>query len=153
MANFCENTLNIQGTKNDVDRVIAFVRSDTARDADGNLKVLDFNKIVPYPKRLEVLDRAFAAHVQHGGSLTDAPPSGYDLEGYDWCVEHWGTKWNASDAALEQMWDGVCFIFRTAWTPPLPVMLELARRFPSVSFSLEYSLDDRADTVVVDFAP
>jgi hypothetical protein len=37
---------------------------------------------------------------------------------YDWCMAHWGTKWDASDCSIERHNDEVSLAFDTAWGPP-----------------------------------
>lgn len=47
---------------------------------------------------------------------------------YDWCCEHWGTKWNAySDKKV----DDDTISFETAWAPPLPIMVKLSELYPN----------------------
>lgn len=58
---------------------------------------------------------------------------------YDWCIEHWGTKWNACGADLV---DDSTIIFRTAWSAPHPVIEELAKAFPSVNITHEWADED-----------
>jgi hypothetical protein len=51
---------------------------------------------------------------------------------YEWCVEHWGTKWNAREVgAIESG-----FTFITAWGPPWGIIGELMRQFPGITFTL-----------------
>lgn len=56
---------------------------------------------------------------------------------YGWNVDHWGTKWDASDVEIT-----VGFIieitFSTAWSPPIPAIQGLAERFPDDEFHLRY---------------
>jgi len=54
-------------------------------------------------------------------------PTGYseDYElWYGWAVENWGSKSNAYGGQLLND----CLTFRTAWSPPIPAIVELARR-------------------------
>jgi hypothetical protein len=53
---------------------------------------------------------------------------------------HWGTKWNACHCApLENATDQRAKLeFSTAWSPPTPVILELSRQFPLLTFTLKY---------------
>ena len=63
----------------------------------------------------------------------------YKLHGYvdwyDWCCEHWGTKWNAHQYSHEcgEVW------FETAWSHPYPVIAALSRQFPAEVFSVSYA--------------
>jgi hypothetical protein len=43
---------------------------------------------------------------------------------YDWSLQNWGTKWNCSDAFINE--SGMSFT--TAWSPPLPVIAVLAKK-------------------------
>jgi len=56
------------------------------------------------------------------------------------CHGHWGTKWNASCCAcLNDPTDMRAVIaFSTAWSPPQPVIIELSKTFPTLTFTLKY---------------
>lgn len=43
---------------------------------------------------------------------------------YDWCIENWGTKWNAKETFVV---DDHTVDFETAWSMPEPVFVELAK--------------------------
>lgn len=45
---------------------------------------------------------------------------------YDWCVEFWGTKWNANETIVlndKEVW------FDTAWSMPEPIFEEISRKY------------------------
>jgi Ferredoxin-like domain in Api92-like protein len=81
---------------------------------------LDFEKIVPMPK---------------------------ELEGTDWCVENWGTKWNSYDGKVTEN----AISFNTAWSPPIGVIVALSKRIgkslrliydePNMDFCGEFIVD------------
>ena len=53
---------------------------------------------------------------------------------------HWGTKWNVCYAFLD---DGPTdtranLAFDTAWSPPIPVIIQLSKQFPKLAFTLKY---------------
>jgi len=60
----------------------------------------------------------------------------YDGDGdwYEYCLRHWGTKWEACDP---QVTDNV-ITFETAWSPAIPVLAKLANLFPELSISHKY---------------
>jgi hypothetical protein len=62
----------------------------------------------------------------------------------DWCVEHWGTKWNAYDhKPIEQTQDTLTLRFETAWSPPYPW---LAAIFNGCKVSFDHNwLDEGAE--------
>lgn len=49
---------------------------------------------------------------------------------YEWCVQNWGTKWNAYDcnAAL----DANTMTFLTAWSAPHPILQKLSEMYPDI---------------------
>lgn len=69
---------------------------------------------------------------------------------YEWCCDHWGTKWNAYDVTVGKTDDNeVTFHFQTAWSPPMPVLDALAKKFPKAHIRLIWcdEGDDRAHRV------
>ena len=83
-------------------------------DPDSDVSELDFHKIIPVP--MEILKK------------------GYGDSGYDWQVDNWDTKWNAYDLSTDSS-EGYCrFSFDTAWAPPVLVVAQLAKLFPSLEF-------------------
>lgn len=63
------------------------------------------------------------------------------LNWYNWNTSHWGTKWDACDIQdADTSDDGtvITYSFDTAWSPPVPVFLELSRQYPTAKISLSY---------------
>lgn len=58
---------------------------------------------------------------------------------YSFCVAKWGSKWNSYDSGL--MGDDT-LVFHTAWSRVMPVIAELARRFPEVEIEYEWADED-----------
>lgn len=54
---------------------------------------------------------------------------------YEWCIDNWGTKWNACEAKIGDDY----LEFETAWDAPFPITEELSRRFPELTFSHEWA--------------
>lgn len=73
---------------------------------------------------------------------------------YDWALEHWGTKWDllssevgvyGLEEAQEYMNQGmpdevstIEYFFQTAWSPCEPVVQEMSRQYPTLSFVHEF---------------
>ena len=60
---------------------------------------------------------------------------------YEWCNQHWGTKWNSygyGEAKVNYK-DGDVLNFLTAESAPHPVMEKLAERFPDVEIKHEWA--------------
>lgn len=86
--------------------------------------MIDFEKIVPPPE-----DPAYKDMPNQ--DVARSNPNWW----YTWNHDHWGTKWNAYETRQKD--DNVIY-FETAWSPPIPVIIELAKKYPDVEFILEY---------------
>jgi hypothetical protein len=155
MPNHCENDLWIRGEKANVDAVLLHIGAYKPEPQ------FDFNTIIPYPDPFKSMDddaeafgyekeprrddpereykraemrAAKAAYVAKWGTSSD----GFNSGGIEWRREHWGTKWNAYDVARRDYDGHVCLTFQTAWAPPIPVIVALAKIFPKVTLALEY---------------
>ena len=138
MPNYCNNVVEIRGP---VQVVKALVDHR-----------LDFMKIYPYPKDLDIVaGRSGADDSPEQIQLVAAEKSNLKKYGYknwyDWCVSEWGTKWNAggSDNADMQIdWDEdgddsiALFQFDTAWAPALGVLQKLMDDHPELSIECRY---------------
>lgn len=63
---------------------------------------------------------------------------------YDWCVNNWGTKWNAYGYGEDKIdyHDGDMLYFQTAWSAPHPVLERLTEMFPDVELEHEWADED-----------
>jgi hypothetical protein len=67
---------------------------------------------------------------------------------YDWSCQHWGTKWdlcdmepctNDLDLVKDESDDGELYYrFDTAWSPCIPVVIEMSKQYPDLEFSISY---------------
>lgn len=58
---------------------------------------------------------------------------------YEWCIENWGTKWNAYDQRFDSpniVW------FNTAWSGVTELIQKLSEKFPDVEFDYAYADED-----------
>lgn len=76
-------------------------------------------------KTLEELGDTYIKNIKDYGSTT----------WYDWCVENWGTKWDASRCKSDQN----TIIFETAWATPEPIFEKLSEEFPNDVIQVEYA--------------
>ena len=138
MPNYCNNVVEIRGP---VQVVKALVDHR-----------LDFMKIYPYPKDLDIVaGRSGADDSPEQIQLVAAEESNLKKYGYknwyDWCVSEWGTKWNAggsdnADMQIDLDEDGddsiALFQFDTAWAPALGVLQKLRDDHPELSVECRY---------------
>jgi hypothetical protein len=87
----------------------------------------DFNAVAPYPSDVST-DSDGPSQAK-----TDRLSEEVEL----WRLKNWGTKWNAYGVTLRYS-EGMCLTFQTAWSPPIPVIAALHRRFPKCRLALEY---------------
>lgn len=62
---------------------------------------------------------------------------------YEWCIKHWGTKWNSYDNVKV---DPNVITFKTAWNAPEPVIAQLAKMYPEVEIEHWWASEDMGCT-------
>jgi hypothetical protein len=147
MPNWCSDKLTITGPE--ADRT-AFL----ARAGD----TLDFNLWSPYPEEFRKLDEAARewdkanrdkdGHMLNGVKIEDRPKDGFNQGGYEWRLNNWHSKWNAStfDAAFKAphfIVGNECITcdFETPFTPPFAIVQLMSLMFPDITLVLEYSVE------------
>ena len=78
----------------------------------------------------------FAELVEQGKVYVDNLEKYGHTSWYGWCVENWGTKWNAFDGWQDGE-DEIGFV--TAWSPPMGVICELSKKYPEERITVEWS--------------
>ena len=107
MPNHCQNKLTLENGGDILNVINPYLKYKGENDYD-----FDFQKIIPMDEKLS------------------------EGEGwYNWRVENWGTKWEGYDGGISD--DGSTFTFDTAWSPPLPIIKELAK-LTGETFILQY---------------
>ena len=155
MPNYCENDLWVRGDWTDVNALLLHVGMCKPKPG------FDFNSVLPYPEPFKSMDDEAEVFDWEHLPCRDDPErefklaelkkledaytakwgtrqNGYNSGGYEWCCNAWGTKWNAGDVARRDYDGRICISFQTAWAPPIPVIVELAKRFPTVTLTIEY---------------
>lgn len=155
MPNWCGNKLTVSGPADKVKELVEFVGQTTDRHQDRDAELLNFDRVVPYPKIFKEQDekvkdfdkRHYCEFMDHGSRykyLRDkglvAPKDGFNSGGYEWCCDNWGTKWNADSVERQyNVGDTVAsFWFSTAWSAPLPIVQELGEKFPELRLEINY---------------
>ena len=62
------------------------------------------------------------------------------IDGYSWCVSHWGTKWDIDGEMVSVGKDDneYTYHFSTAWSPPVAWVEKVAKDWTDLSFELRY---------------
>jgi hypothetical protein len=154
VPNHVESDLHVHGDPEALKAFMEFAQGPGGSEKEPvNTELLSAHKFIPYPEEYDT-DRMECTQCAHqfprdpgGDSFPNCPEcgdsakDGYNRGGYDWCIEHWGTKWGLYGVFLE---DGspddefLEYTFQSAWAPPLPVIEAMSKGFPSLTFALEY---------------
>ena len=156
MPNWCQNQIDITGSKEDIKKFIELVTDK-----------FDFNRIIPMPEELEdftspvkiVSDKEFIKQEKEYKEWLNTPEdkrSPFFSRGmtqemsnrfkreygadnwYNWSVENWGVKWNSSDVSFDGGEDWLRFEFMTPWGPPEGICAKLRELFPDLDISWFY---------------
>lgn len=120
MPNYCSNTLEFYCEPHEV--------MPLKESTQNSSREFDFNRVLPCP--VEQLRITY-------GAISES----------DWKVKHWGTESNAlggqefrvgETASEPQSW-----WFETRWSPPLPLIQALSRKFPRIPMRLIFNEDLR----------
>ena len=147
-----ENDLTVRGKTADIARFIAFM---AGVDRNGEGKLLNENVLIPYPEEFRKQDEAVAKWWAENsvdgksyGKLKDgvtesAPKDGFNSGGYEWSIANWGTKWGMYDQELvdESEFEDektLTYGFRSAWSPPTPLIKAMGEKFPELEIELRY---------------
>ena len=131
MPNWCDNSVRIRGSKEDIAAVKEKLNGP-------NNMVFDFNAIKPMPQAL--LNVSAPAKMHEDPQKVEFNKKKYGaVDWYDWANNQWGTKWNASEAQLsEEDEENIVYTFQTAWAPPMPVYEEFTRQWPNLKIYVSY---------------
>lgn len=165
MATFVKTILQINASKEQVEEILNFVKSENSE--------FDFKKIIPMPEGLNIESGGpaelgleyyallrkrekysclFAVDVKDAIEAIEGEENFEQIKdlgkkawlnlinyGYStwfgWCVEYWGTKWNASEVEIK---DNV-ISFETAWACPTKILIALSKKFSTTNFSFKYA--------------
>ena len=119
MPNWCSNTIEIEGTKEQINKFVSFLEENGGKNW--------FSFFRPCPQELTDTVSGFvgedkqAAHeAQQKSNIEKYGHSDW----YSWCVENWGTKWNCDAQDWMKVENpnedeaSVTFWFDSAWSPP-----------------------------------
>lgn len=113
MPNYCYSKLTIQGEPKQLNKMLKQVEiTESEATADKEATKFSFEKIIPMP-------------------------ASEKSNWYEWRIENWGTKWDmAIDYDTLDNWEnGEVYVdFRTAWSPPIPILLKLSEQNPKLKF-------------------
>src|SRR5471030_2209305 len=133
MANLITNSLKIIGSKERIREVFDFIKIEKISEDEEvyGIGTIDFNKITPMPPWVYM------------GDLGEDQEKKYGEENcwYNWCIENWGTKWNAYYQPDNRTTEDTIY-FTTAWESPVELMRKLSWIFPHVEIEFSWADED-----------
>ena len=161
MPNHTSTILEIRGKDDRVQECVKFVSSV---DKKGKSCPFDCDKVVPMPKELlgisspvqivspEEYEKAVLASVKSGPvelpltkELQEKYLKDYGADNwYDFALKRWGSKWGAYDhdkwnITQEGKATVATLFFMSAWSPVIPTINALAKKYQDLDFSLKYA--------------
>jgi hypothetical protein len=160
MPNNTTCILTVKADKKELSKIKKFVKSKES--------LFDCNNIIPMPKELNEFSAptrivSEEEYKEARKAKKDKMFCGFPMtkeiqqellkkygsdNWYNWAVENWGTKWGAYDITD---WDDNTISFYTAWSPPMPVIIELSKRFPKVEFVMKYADEGAGFVGIISF--
>ena len=121
MPNWCSNVVEVQHE----DPALITAIADAMRDG----KFL--NHVIPVPQELQETMAGSYGDAEKQAALEAQTARNIEKYGagnwYDFCVSHWGTKWDVDCQSVEVSDDGkmVTASFDSAWSPPIGIYEKL----------------------------
>ena len=128
MPNWCSNTLQISGDKEQLELFKQKSITKSGMDVD----IFLMQECVPMPEELAICEDMTPEQ-----KAERVAKYGYD-NWYDWRFENWGSKWDAQDSQIDEDENGLTISFETAWSPAIPYIKQVAIMFPDLIFDLYF---------------
>ena len=140
MPNWCHNRITIFGNEESEAKLKeieeTFRKSQTFNDI---LPIPDFKTIPNDRGELPILEQHKGKDGEVMFETYNFPDGTNDDRWYMWCVNNWGTKWDAGDVDIEYEDSEILELeFDTAWSPPEGIMEKLREKYPDLSFQCFY---------------
>lgn len=143
MANFVGNDIDISGKKADIDKMFSEVIVQIKDEYTNRMEdYFDFNKVIPMPPHQPDTNKPNPFWGK-GHDLGQKEKKKYGKKNwYDWSVDNWDTKWNASnDQMINRPYqEGIKgkIYFSTAWSPPESIFYALSKKYPTLTFDIRW---------------
>jgi hypothetical protein len=135
MPNYITNKLTIKGEKEEINKVLNFIKIEKeSNESINGIGTIDFNKITPMPKWVYG-----SSPKVEGIGREDEEKYGTQNTSLEWARNNWGTKWNAFSQPDKRNTDNTVY-FETAWNGVHKLIQKIAWIFPNVE--IEYSWCD-----------
>jgi len=129
MPNWCSNTLQISGDKEQLE----MFKQKSIIKSGMNVDIFVMDGCITMPEELNIMegisDEVKAERIQKYGYC------GW----YDWRYHNWGTRTDAHDSEIiEEDENGMSIVFTTSWCSPIDYVEKVALMYPDLIFDLYY---------------
>lgn len=143
MANHVENRLKVTGPKAQIQMLrnrASFYHPqyhgrDEALDADSPARVRGH---ISFWNFIRPDESTWPMYFAPAGGTAFKHPDNW----YSWNYKNWGTKWDAYDTSLTEVYEGDRYVnyhyFTTANDAPMPVLEKMMELFPTLRFQLDW---------------
>ena len=140
MPNWCSSEVSIIAENEEgTEELKQFIKDCFTEEEEGDEKpLLDFEKVIPYP---DSAPPKYPQAINIEEQMKHPFSKWYNDFGYDWCIENWGTKWNACEQVNVLGEEEIDLDFQTAWSPPQGIYKKIQTRLPNCSISWFYRED------------
>ena len=141
MPNWCYNRVRIDADSDQVEQLkeIYEIFENHSDPFNQILPIPDFKNIPNEKGELPILEQHKGKDGEVMWETYNFPDGKNDDRWYHWCIENWGTKWEADVTGFEvQDYDTLEIEFLTAWSPPQGVVEKLREKFPELTFQCFY---------------
>lgn len=156
MPNWCYNVLHVSGEAEEVKRFLfsnlglpaQYAPAEWERGREQPVFTeprFCFNALVPIPQEVRDLGYDAGHKIAQIRESEGEEAAAKLIDGYHWNLKNWGTKWdiyrdNITPETID--WEeGMAAIdihFESAWSPPIPWLITVAKMFPSLTLKLHY---------------
>ena len=140
MPNWCYNRITIYGDEKTEAKLKEIEEIFESKQPFNEIyPIPDFKNIPNEKGELPVLEQMKNPDGSVMWETYNFPDGKNDDRWYDWRLQNWDTKWEASEVEIELDDSEILRVeFDTAWSPPEGVMEKLREKFPDVSFQCFY---------------
>lgn len=113
------NFLSFEGSEERKDELLKFIQNEDGEDHEIGVGTIDFNKIIPMPKEVEIAEKQRSEY------------------GHDWRVSNWGSDINGKDCFYIESKNQIAFL--TLECGATKIVAKLSEIFPDVKLTHEWA--------------
>lgn len=120
----------INNSERDYIKIIAEMKEDTIKRIE--------NYALEYKPSEQEKDLGIETFEQLGDTYINNIKDYGHATWYEWCIENWGTKWDASRVCYDEN----RIVFETAWSSPASILVEISKGLKNDEFELKFADED-----------